>query len=144
MTDLLELTAARAIDAIRRGEVDPGELWSAYRERSKADPVNAYVWVAGEEPPEVDRGAPLAGVPVAIKDLFATEGVPSQAGSKILEGYRPPYTATVLRSTTPLTMIFTGARALPKVSRGSNGSSTRATEPTSSFPRMVVKVGISR
>ena len=39
---------------------------------------------------------PLAGLPVAVKDLFCTIGVPSQAGSKILEGYRPPYTATVV------------------------------------------------
>jgi aspartyl-tRNA(Asn)/glutamyl-tRNA(Gln) amidotransferase subunit A len=36
-------------------------------------------------------------VPLGVKDLFCTEGVPSQAGSKILEGYRPPYTATVVR-----------------------------------------------
>ena len=40
----------------------------------------------------------LAGVPIAIKDLFCTEGIPSQAGSKILEGYRPPYTATSVRN----------------------------------------------
>jgi aspartyl-tRNA(Asn)/glutamyl-tRNA(Gln) amidotransferase subunit A len=42
------------------------------------------------------RDLPLGGVPVAVKDLFCTEGVPSQAGSRILEGYRPPYTATVV------------------------------------------------
>ena len=41
--------------------------------------------------------APLAGVPVAVKDLFCTEGVPSQSGSRILEGYAPPYTATAVR-----------------------------------------------
>ena len=35
-------------------------------------------------------------MPVAVKDLFCTEGVPSQSGSRILEGYRPPYTATVV------------------------------------------------
>ena len=35
-------------------------------------------------------------MPIAVKDLFCTEGVPSQAGSRILEGYRPPYTATVV------------------------------------------------
>ena len=39
---------------------------------------------------------PLGGVPLAVKDLFCTEGVPSQSGSRILEGYRPPYTATVV------------------------------------------------
>jgi aspartyl-tRNA(Asn)/glutamyl-tRNA(Gln) amidotransferase subunit A len=42
-------------------------------------------------------GTELGGVPVAVKDLFCTEGVPSQAGSRILEGYRPPYTATVVQ-----------------------------------------------
>ena len=47
-----------------------------------------------EETPEFAADTPFAGVPIAIKDLFCTEGVPSQAGSKILEGYRPPYTAT--------------------------------------------------
>ena len=48
-------------------------------------------------PPEAPAAdAPLGGVPVAVKDLFCTEGVPSQAGSRILEGYRPPYTATVV------------------------------------------------
>src|SRR6185369_7637619 len=40
------------------------------------------------------RDAPLGGVPVAVKDLFCTKGVPSQAGSRILEGYEPPDTAT--------------------------------------------------
>ena len=40
------------------------------------------------------------GVPVAVKDLFCTEGIPSQAGSKILEGYRPPYTATAVERLT--------------------------------------------
>ena len=51
-----------------------------------------------EETPELDTDTPFAGVPIAIKDLFCTEGVPSQAGSKILEGYRPPYTATSVRN----------------------------------------------
>jgi aspartyl-tRNA(Asn)/glutamyl-tRNA(Gln) amidotransferase subunit A len=43
-----------------------------------------------------DPRTPLAGVPLAVKDLFCTEGVPSQSGSRILEGYCPPYTATVV------------------------------------------------
>jgi aspartyl-tRNA(Asn)/glutamyl-tRNA(Gln) amidotransferase subunit A len=96
MSELLELTAAQAIEAIRRGEVEPAAVWSAYRERAAADELNAFTWVAGAEPPAVAAEAPLAGVPVAIKDLFATQGVPSQAGSKILERYRPPYSATVV------------------------------------------------
>jgi aspartyl-tRNA(Asn)/glutamyl-tRNA(Gln) amidotransferase subunit A len=100
MSELLELTAAQAIDAIRRGEVTAEAVWSAYRERAAADENNAYTWVARPEAPEVDERAPLAGVPVAVKDLFATEGIPSQAGSKILEDYRPPYTATAVERIT--------------------------------------------
>ena len=59
-----------------------------------ADELNAYVWVAEEAPTVAD--GPLGGVPLAVKDLFCTEGVPSQSGSRILEGYRPPYDATVV------------------------------------------------
>src|SRR4029077_18922984 len=58
-----------------------------------SDGLNCFTWVA-EEAPSEDAPAPLNGVPIAVKDLFCTEGVPSQAGSRILEGYRPPYTAT--------------------------------------------------
>jgi aspartyl-tRNA(Asn)/glutamyl-tRNA(Gln) amidotransferase subunit A len=97
MSELLELTAAQAAARVRDGDLDPGDLWAAYRERAAADELNAYTWVADAgEPPAVDRTAPLAGVPVAVKDLFCTAGVPSQAGSKILEDYRPPYTATAV------------------------------------------------
>ena len=92
---LIELTAAQAADAVGSGEIDPGELFDAYRERAAADELNAFTWVADGPPPPAPEGrGPLKGVPVAVKDLFCTEGVPSQAGSRILEGYRPPYTAT--------------------------------------------------
>jgi aspartyl-tRNA(Asn)/glutamyl-tRNA(Gln) amidotransferase subunit A len=92
---MIELTAAQAAERIRAGELDAGEYFEFYRQRAAADDFNSYIWVAGEAP-AVDTAAPLAGVPIAIKDLFATEGVPSQAGSKILEGYRPPYTSTAV------------------------------------------------
>ncbi|CAA9487777.1 MAG: Aspartyl-tRNA(Asn) amidotransferase subunit A @ Glutamyl-tRNA(Gln) amidotransferase subunit A [uncultured Solirubrobacteraceae bacterium] len=98
--DVLALTAAQAVEKIKGGELSSAEVFGAYRDRAAADELNAFTWVAEETPanripPTPD--APLAGVPVAVKDLFCTEGVPSQAGSKILEGYRPPYTATVVR-----------------------------------------------
>jgi aspartyl-tRNA(Asn)/glutamyl-tRNA(Gln) amidotransferase subunit A len=94
-TDPTALTAAAAVAAIERGELGAGELFEAYRAAAAADELNAYLWVA-DGAPEPVAGAPLAGVPVAVKDLFCTAGVPSQAGSKILEGYRPPYTASVV------------------------------------------------
>ena len=46
------------------------------------------------------RPTPLAGVPIAVKDIFCTEGIETTAGSRILEGYRPPYTATAVRRLT--------------------------------------------
>jgi aspartyl-tRNA(Asn)/glutamyl-tRNA(Gln) amidotransferase subunit A len=98
VTDLIELSAAQAAEKVRTREIDARELFEAYRARADADDLNAFTWVA-EAAPEADgyEDAPLAGVPLAVKDLFCTEGVPSQAGSRILEGYRPPYTATVVR-----------------------------------------------
>ncbi len=98
MSGLLDLTAAQAAERIGAGEIDATELFDAYRQRAAADELNAFTWVA-DAAPETGGGAqsPLAGVPIAVKDLFCTEGVPSQSGSKILEGYRPPYTATVVR-----------------------------------------------
>jgi aspartyl-tRNA(Asn)/glutamyl-tRNA(Gln) amidotransferase subunit A len=97
VNDLLELSAARAADLVRAGEIDPRELFDAYRVRAADNRLNAFTWVAPEAPAADDwNGAPLGGVPLAVKDLFCTRGVPSQAGSRILEGYRPPYTATVV------------------------------------------------
>ena len=95
--DLLELTGSQAAARVSAGEVSASELFEAWRERAGTDTLNAYRWIAGEAPPDPDPAAPLAGVPVAIKDLFCTEGVPSAAGSRILEGYRPPYTATAVQ-----------------------------------------------
>jgi aspartyl-tRNA(Asn)/glutamyl-tRNA(Gln) amidotransferase subunit A len=95
--DILDLTAAAAAGRIRAGDLSASELFEAYRERAASDELNAFTWVAERAPntpPPAD--APLGGVPVAVKDLFCTEGVPSQAGSRILEGYLPPYSATVV------------------------------------------------
>jgi aspartyl-tRNA(Asn)/glutamyl-tRNA(Gln) amidotransferase subunit A len=98
MDEILELTGAQAAAAIARGELDASELFECYRDRARRDPLNAFTWVAEEPPPAsgATAQAPLAGVPIAIKDLFCTRGVPSQAGSRILEGYRPPFNATVV------------------------------------------------
>lgn len=95
---MLELTAAQAAAKIKSGELDAGEYFEFYRQRAAGDAFNSYIWVADEAPALPAADTPFAGVPIAIKDLFCTEGVPSQAGSKILEDYRPPYTATSVRN----------------------------------------------
>jgi aspartyl-tRNA(Asn)/glutamyl-tRNA(Gln) amidotransferase subunit A len=101
MSDLLSLSAAQAADAIAAGSLSASELFELYRSRAAADRtagadgLNCFTWVAEEQPGERSPG-PLGGVPLAVKDLFCTEGVPSQSGSRILEGYEPPYTASVV------------------------------------------------
>jgi aspartyl-tRNA(Asn)/glutamyl-tRNA(Gln) amidotransferase subunit A len=98
MSDPLALTAAQAARSVAAGELSADELFAAYRDRAAADDLNAFTWLAdGPERPAGPAPEPLGGVPLAVKDLFCTAGVPSQAGSRILEGYRPPYTATVVQ-----------------------------------------------
>ncbi|MGA2319750.1 MAG: Asp-tRNA(Asn)/Glu-tRNA(Gln) amidotransferase subunit GatA [Solirubrobacteraceae bacterium] len=99
--DILDLSAAAAARAIGEGSLSARELFDAYRARAAADRaaqkdgLNCFTWVSEQEP-EPPAGKPLGGVPLAVKDLFCTEGIPSQAGSRILEGYLPPYTATAV------------------------------------------------
>jgi aspartyl-tRNA(Asn)/glutamyl-tRNA(Gln) amidotransferase subunit A len=100
--EIIELSAAQAAAAIAAGELSAGELFEVYRARAAADELNCFTWVAERAPSENEAqppgagGTPLAGVPLAVKDLFCTEGVPSQSGSRMLEGYLPPYTATAV------------------------------------------------
>jgi len=122
MSELLDLTAAQAAARVHAGELDAGELWCVYRARALADDLNAFTWVSEEdEPRAIDTGGPLGGVPIGVKDLFCTEGVPSQAGSKILEGYLPPYTATSVER-----LVNAGAPVLAKTNQDefAMGSST--------------------
>ncbi len=95
MNDAIQaLSAAAAAAAIADGGLARDELFEHYRARAAADQLNAFTWVADQPAAPVD--GPLGGVPLAVKDLFCTEAVPSQAGSRILEGYCPPYTATAV------------------------------------------------
>ncbi|MFL5834579.1 MAG: Asp-tRNA(Asn)/Glu-tRNA(Gln) amidotransferase subunit GatA [Solirubrobacterales bacterium] len=95
MSELLELSAAQAGDRIRAGDLNARELFDFYRERAAADELGSYLWVT-DDAPDVPADTPLGGVPLAVKDLFCVRGVPSMAASRILEGYRPPYTATAV------------------------------------------------
>jgi len=98
MTDLLQLTALEAHEAMVAGDLAANEYTAAWREAAAGDDLNAYLWR--------DEGGAEAGAiaverdcvaPIAVKDIFCTEGVPTTAGSRILEGYRPPYTSTAVR-----------------------------------------------
>ena len=91
MAELLELSVAAAAAKINAGDLSREEYFAAWRQAAAGDELNAYLWRA-EEAEGGDDG-PLAGIPVAVKDLFCTEGVQTTAGSRILEGHLPLYTA---------------------------------------------------
>jgi aspartyl-tRNA(Asn)/glutamyl-tRNA(Gln) amidotransferase subunit A len=88
--DTLRLSAEEATRLLRDKEVSSAELWAAYRSAiDERDPeLHAYLHVC-----EDDGGE---GVPIAVKDVIGTKGIPTTAGSKILEGYVPVYDATVI------------------------------------------------
>src|SRR4051794_3130829 len=106
---MLELTAVQAHEAMSAGELDAGEYAEAWKEAAAGDDLNAYLWRN-----ENDDGGAIAVerpsiAPIAVKDIFCTEGVPTTAASRILEGYLPPYTATAVRK-----LIEAGAQLLGK------------------------------
>ncbi|HEX2111522.1 MAG TPA: Asp-tRNA(Asn)/Glu-tRNA(Gln) amidotransferase subunit GatA [Gaiellaceae bacterium] len=92
--DTLRLTAEDAAGLLGRGDVSPAELADAYRAAiaERDDELHCYLHVAAEN--ETANG-PGTGVPIALKDVITTKGVPTTAGSLILEGYVPVFDSTV-------------------------------------------------
>jgi aspartyl-tRNA(Asn)/glutamyl-tRNA(Gln) amidotransferase subunit A len=109
MPELLGLTVAEAAEKIESGEISAGEYFAAWHEAASGDELNAYLWQLEDPSNYAVEDGPLSGIPVAVKDIFCTEGAPTTAGSRILEGYRPPYTATAVRR-----LDAAGARVLGK------------------------------
>ncbi|WP_075846668.1 Asp-tRNA(Asn)/Glu-tRNA(Gln) amidotransferase subunit GatA [Saccharomonospora sp. CUA-673] len=111
MSDLTRLTAAELADKIHTGEVSAAETTQAHLDRIAAvdGDVHAFLHVDADGALEAARAvdaavaagerpaSPLAGVPLALKDVLTTKGVPTTCGSKTLEGWLPPYDATVTR-----------------------------------------------
>ena len=107
--DLIRQSAATLASAIAEGEVTSREVTQAHLDRIAEvdDRVHAFLHVDAEgalataDDVDARRAAgeplgPLAGVPLALKDILAMKGVPTTCGSRILEGWRPPYDATIV------------------------------------------------
>ncbi len=106
---LTTLTINQAQSKLRAGEITAVQLTQAHLDRIRAlDPqVRAFLTITEAQALEMAEAAdrrraqgedgPLLGIPLAIKDVLVTAGVPTTAGSRILEGFIPPYTATAVR-----------------------------------------------
>ncbi|HEU5284884.1 MAG TPA: Asp-tRNA(Asn)/Glu-tRNA(Gln) amidotransferase subunit GatA [Sphingomicrobium sp.] len=106
MNALTSLTIAELRDGFRSGEFSAREVAEAFNAAvAGARALNAFTVetpddaLAAADAADAARGkgdaGPLAGIPLGIKDLFATQGVDTTAGSRILKGFRPPYESTV-------------------------------------------------
>ena len=144
--DLTRQTAATLADMIASGEVSSREVTQAHLDRIAAvdGSVHAFLHVSGElalaQADAVDRAiaagdgpgagagvgaagaplSPLAGVPLALKDIVVQRGVPTTAGSKILEGWRPPYDATVTTRLLDAGVVILGKTNLDEFAMGSS------------------------
>ncbi|HET7328582.1 MAG TPA: Asp-tRNA(Asn)/Glu-tRNA(Gln) amidotransferase subunit GatA [Nocardioidaceae bacterium] len=109
MSDLVRMTALQLADAIARGETTSVEVTQACLDRIVAvdETVHAFLHVDADGALAAARdsdqrraaGRPasaLDGVPIAVKDVLATKGMPTTCGSRILQGWVPPYDATVV------------------------------------------------
>ena len=115
------------------GELTSEQITAAHLERIESvdGRVHAFLSVDGDAAlataREVDRRRAageslptLAGVPVAVKDVIATKGVPTTCGSRILEGWRPPYDATVVTRLRAAGMPILGKTNMDEFAMGSS------------------------
>ncbi|GGD77148.1 Asp-tRNA(Asn)/Glu-tRNA(Gln) amidotransferase subunit GatA [Microbacterium murale] len=132
MSDLIRLTAAELADKLTAGEVSSREATQAHLDRIAAvdSDVHAFLHVndgalAAADAVDSARAAgeklhPLAGVPLAIKDVLVTTDQPTTSGSKILEGYMSPYDATVVARARAAGLVPLGKTNMDEFAMGSS------------------------
>ncbi|AMB58215.1 Asp-tRNA(Asn)/Glu-tRNA(Gln) amidotransferase subunit GatA [Microterricola viridarii] len=133
MSDIIRLSAADLGAKIAAGEVTSVEATQAHLDRIEAvdGAVHAFLHVAPElalaaaARVDAQRAAgeklgPLAGVPIAVKDVLVTNDMPSTSGSKILEGYMSPFDATVVKKVREAGLIPLGKTNMDEFAMGSS------------------------
>jgi aspartyl-tRNA(Asn)/glutamyl-tRNA(Gln) amidotransferase subunit A len=135
--DVLDLSLCELSEALANRELGSLEATEAALARIEATDarVGAFLAVTAEgaraaaraadaRAARHDRRGPLDGVPLALKDLFCTEGVPTTAGSRILEGFRPPYSATVVERLEAAGVVLLGKLNMDEFAMGSSNENS--------------------
>ncbi|UYV36952.1 Asp-tRNA(Asn)/Glu-tRNA(Gln) amidotransferase subunit GatA [Rhodobacteraceae bacterium D3-12] len=135
MGDLNKLTIAEARDKLRAGDVTSVELTQdCLAAVEGAGALNAFVHhtpeIALEQAKAADAriaagDAPaMCGIPLGIKDLFCTKGVPSQAASRILEGFKPEYESTITQNLFDAGSVMLGKLNMDEFAMGSSNETS--------------------
>ncbi len=136
MTDLTRFTLAEARDGLAAGDFSAVQLTSQHLDAmAHARALNAFITetpeiaLAHAEAADARRAkgislGPLDGIPIAVKDLFCTAGVPTTAGSHILEGFTPTYESTVTRKLREGGAVMLGKTNLDEFAMGSSNTTS--------------------
>ena len=135
MTNVNRLTIAEARDALARGDLTSVELTDACLGAiDAAGALNAFVHHTPDMARDMARAAdarikagdaaPMTGIPVGIKDVFCVRGVPSQAGSRILQGFTPEYESTVTQNLWSAGAVMLGKLNQDEFAMGSTNESS--------------------
>ena len=153
MTDITKLKIAEARKLLDSGDLTSVELTEAHIAAvDAADPLNAYIVKTPEKAMEMAKAADatikagnakgMTGIPVGIKDLFATKGVNTTACSHILDGFKPEYESTVTQNLWDDGAVMLGKLNMDEFAMGSSNETShygpvknpwRATDSTSDF-----------
>jgi aspartyl-tRNA(Asn)/glutamyl-tRNA(Gln) amidotransferase subunit A len=134
--DLTDLTIHQMHDLLRDGKTSARELTRSFLDRIAAtdEQIHAFITVSGEqalqEAEAADarlaggEGAPLTGIPLALKDIFVTEGLRTTCASQILADFVPPYDGTAVRRLREQGAVFLGKLNMDEFAMGSSNENS--------------------